>query len=352
MNSKFEVPPKLNKGDKVAIMAPSSGGAKEYPHVYEKGLEVIKDKFGLEPVEYPSASKGNEYLYNHPKERAQELMSAFEDDSINGVISTIGGDDQLRILKYLEPKRLKENPTRFYGLSDNTNVALYLWNQGVVSYYGGMVLTSFGMQNGIDEFTEKYLKKSLFEKNIGKIEASNRFTDDASDWKKPESLEKAREWDKNPGWEFYNLENKKIEGRIWGGCLEIVDWWMKTDKYIPEQKELKGKVLALETSEELPDSTYINRFFMCMGERGLLDEFTGIIMGRPKTRNYKTEKTEKEREKFRKEQREVIKEKMDEYAPETPVVFNLDFGHTSPKIPIPIGGKIEINTKEEKIYFE
>jgi hypothetical protein len=54
-------------------------------------------------------------------------------------MASIGGDDQITVLPYLDPDLLHDNPKPFFGYSDNTNLLAYLWNLGVVSYHGGSV---------------------------------------------------------------------------------------------------------------------------------------------------------------------------------------------------------------------
>lgn len=44
--------------------------------------------------------KGSEFIYNHPEERAKDLMNAFKDPSIKGIFSCIGGYES-RIIKLL-----------------------------------------------------------------------------------------------------------------------------------------------------------------------------------------------------------------------------------------------------------
>jgi len=48
--------PKLQKGDKVAIVSPSFAAPGVWPHVHQLGLERLRDIFGLDPVEYPTTA--------------------------------------------------------------------------------------------------------------------------------------------------------------------------------------------------------------------------------------------------------------------------------------------------------
>jgi muramoyltetrapeptide carboxypeptidase LdcA involved in peptidoglycan recycling len=45
-------------------------------------------------------------------------MSAFSDMSIDGIISSIGGDDSIRILPFLDLNIIREHPKIFMGYSD------------------------------------------------------------------------------------------------------------------------------------------------------------------------------------------------------------------------------------------
>jgi len=88
---------------------------------------------------------------------------------VRGVLATIGGDDQLRILRHLDPEVLRANPTRFYGMSDNTNLALCLWNLGIVSFYGGQLMNQVATPGFLPEYTERSLERAFFDEQIGEV---------------------------------------------------------------------------------------------------------------------------------------------------------------------------------------
>jgi len=354
----FIYPPALSPGDKVAVLAPSSGMAYEFSHVFELGLQRLEDELSLKPVKYPSTNKSSDYLYQHPKGRAEEVMGAFTDPEIKGVMAAIGGADQLRILRYLKPEKLRDNPTRFFGISDNTNLILYLWKQGIVSFYGGQIMNHLATETEMYDYTAEYLQRALFEKELGSLRPAERYSDQDLDWHHPSNLEKEKEFEPNPGWDWWQatsdqqqIKERRVEGRVWGGCLEIIEWHLQTEKYLPAEDRLEGQVLALETSEELPDADYVKRMLMCMGERGLLRKFSAVLVGRPKARSVFDQRTEKERAKYKKRQKEVIKQQIGEYNPQALVIFNLDFGHTHPEAAIPLGGNVIIDGRDRTIIF-
>lgn len=76
-------------------------------HEVDLGLKRLKE-LGLEVMFLEHAQKGMDYLKDHPKSRAQDLIQAFEDPSIDMILCAIGGDDTYRLLPYLfEDNQLK-----------------------------------------------------------------------------------------------------------------------------------------------------------------------------------------------------------------------------------------------------
>ncbi|RBI61037.1 LD-carboxypeptidase [halophilic archaeon] len=348
--SDWVVPPSLEPGDEVAVVSPGTSLAEKYPHVYELGLERLEERFGLVPVEFPTATADPEWLYDNPEARARDVMDAFADPDIRGVVTTIGGYDQVRILKHLDPEVLAENPTRFYGISDNTNVEIVLWNEGVVSFYGGTLFTEFAMQGSMHDYTVEYLERALFSDSLGELRPAERFTDEDLDWADPETLDERREMEPNPGWTWRGGD-ERVTGRTWGGCLSVVDQQLSVDRYVPDPDALDGAVLLLETSEELPSAMDVRWTMTAMGERGLLERFDAVLVGRAKARSLDVERSPEERAAYRERQRETVAEVVAEYNPDAPVVFDLDFGHTAPVAPVPVGGEVTVDPAEERIEF-
>ncbi len=169
-----QYPQKLKVGDKIAILSPSAGLPEIFPNVYELGLKRIRDVFGLIPVEYPTTRVMGASL----EDKAKDFHSALQDQQIKGIICTIGGEDQIKLLKYIDPTVIKANPKIFMGYSDNTNIGLFLWNLGIVSYYGGSVMNQFGMNGSMFDYTVESIKKALFEGGEYDVQHAPEFTDE------------------------------------------------------------------------------------------------------------------------------------------------------------------------------
>lgn len=345
---KFIYPSSLKIGDKVAILSPSTGLPFLFPWVYEQGLQRMRDIFQLEPVEFPTARQSPEYLSKNPQARAEDVNAAFADPSIKGIIATIGGNDQVRILPYLNKEIIQSNPKPFMGYSDCTNLNLFLWNLGIVSYYGGAVMTQFAIGGGMQEYTIQSIKKALFQPSIGKISPSFEYSDADLDWADQGNLDKKRPMYPSGGWHWHNKQNGLIEGRLWGGCLEVLDLHLSINKYLPTPDELNDAVLFIETSEEMPPCGFVYRFIAALAELGLLNGFKAILMAYPKAQ-FCNQLPPEGREAFISNQQNAVKSALEDYNVNLPVIFNMNFGHTDPQIIIPNGGVVKIDCQSETI---
>ena len=349
---KFQFPARLSVGDKVAIISPSSGAAHLFPWVYKLGLQRLRDEFGLIPVEFPTALQSSEYLSKNPQARAKDINDAFANPGIKAILATTGGNDEIRILPYLDAKIIAHNPKIFLGYSDNTNIHLYLYNLGMISYYGCSVMSQLAMQGGMHEYTKNYIKKALFEKRIGLLVDSQEWTDFDFDWADKDNLVKIRPMEKSPGWLWQNTQNKKITGRLFGGCLEVLEMHLAVNAYIPSKEYFDDMVLYLETSEEMPAAGFVYRFLAALAQRQLLQKIKALLISIPKTQ-FMNQLPPEGRTAFMINQRNAINQALQDYGMASlPIVFNLHFGHVDPQLMIPNGGRVIIDGIQKKIDFE
>ncbi|AGB38166.1 S66 family peptidase [Natronococcus occultus] len=347
--SEFVTPPPLERGDRVAVLAPSSGGAREAPHVFELGLERLRNRFGLEPVVYPTARQGNDFLAANPRARAADVHAAFRDSDIGGIVATIGGSDQLRILKHLDPDVLRANPTRFYGMSDNTALQLLLWNAGIVSYNGAQLMNELAVPGELPGYTERYCRRAFFEDVLGRLEPAAEWTDEPSTWwTDPSAMDSPPTYEPNPGRRWAGGSDA-VDGRAWGGCRAIVEWFLASDRFMPARSDLDGAILCLETAESIPEPDTVGGTLMCLGERGLLERFDGVAIARPPTRSFLEEEPREQRETYRERLYAEIVEQVRRYNSEAPVLLGLDWGHTTPIAPLPIGGRLRLEPGTETV---
>ncbi|WCN00740.1 S66 family peptidase [Streptomyces sp. M92] len=341
----IEYPPKPSPGDRIAVISPSSGLPGLFPLPYELGLERLRKEFGLEPVEYPATRR----MGSTPAERAADIHAAFADPEIKAVIASIGGDDQITVLPLLDRELIRANPKPFFGLSDNTNLLAYLRNTGIVGYHGASVMVELGRPVAMHPQTADSLRAALFTSGPYELRPAERFNDVNRDWADPATFEAEPSMRTGAGWSWVNA-GRVVEGRTWGGCLEILAWLLMADREIArDPAEYDGGVLLLETSEELPSATEVFRTLRNMGERGLLGRFSALLMARPKTWSFERPNSPEEGERYAAQQREAVLRAMRVYAPEATIVFDVDFGHTDPQVVVPYGGTVRVDGPARRI---
>ncbi|MCQ4201014.1 LD-carboxypeptidase [Streptomyces coelicoflavus] len=338
-------PPKPSPGDRVAVVSPASGLPGLFPLPYELGLERLRKEYGLEPVEYPATRK----MGASPAERAADLHAAFADPGIKAVFASIGGDDQITVLPLLDRELIRANPKPFFGVSDNTNLLAYLRNTGIVGFHGGSVMVELGRPGAMHPQTADSLRAALFTPGPYELRPAERWNDVDRDWADPATFETETGARPGAGWSWENAD-RVVEGRTWGGCLEILAWLLMADREIArDPAEYDGDVLFLETSEELPAAEEVFRILRNMGERGLLGRFPALLMGRPKTWSFQHPNSPEEADRYAAEQRAAVLRAMRAYAPDTMIVFDVDLGHTDPQVVVPYGGTVRVDGPARRI---
>jgi muramoyltetrapeptide carboxypeptidase LdcA involved in peptidoglycan recycling len=337
-------PPKPRPGDKVAVVSPSAGLPGLFPMPYELGMRRLREEFELVPVEYPATRR----MGASAAERAADLHAAFADPDVTAVLATIGGDDQITVLPHLDADLIRANPKPFFGHSDNTNLLAYLWNLGIVGYYGGSVMFHFGRPGAMHPLTAVSLQAALFTSGEYELRESTTYGDVDRDWGDPATFEATPAMQGCAGWDWHSAD-RVVEGVTWGGNLEILSWLLMADREVRPAAAYDGMVLLIETSEELPSATEVYRILRNMGERRLLGRFEAIVVGRAKAWFFDRPNTPEQKAEYAKEQREAILRAVAEYNPRAMVVFDVDFGHTDPHVVVPIGGRIRVDGLARRI---
>jgi muramoyltetrapeptide carboxypeptidase LdcA involved in peptidoglycan recycling len=160
---RFTYPPKPRPGDRVAVLSPSGGLPAVFPAPFELGPRRVREVFGLEPVEYPTTRR----LDASPRQRAADVLAAFADPAVKAVLTSIGGEDQLKVLRHLDPQVLAAHPKPVFGYSDATNLLHLLWDLGIVGYHGGAVMVRWGRPGAMHPLTRESLRRALFDRGSG-----------------------------------------------------------------------------------------------------------------------------------------------------------------------------------------
>jgi muramoyltetrapeptide carboxypeptidase LdcA involved in peptidoglycan recycling len=344
MMSILKKPRRLKAGDTIAAVSLSWGGPSIFPDRYQVGKKQLEDAFDVSVVEMPHTLSDAQWLRENPEARAMDLMQAFSNPNINGIIATIGGDDSIRTLPWLDFSVINNNPKIFMGYSDTT-VAHFACNKaGIVSFYGPSIMAGFAENGGLFPFMVKSLKRSLFCTDpIGKIEPNREgWTNEYLDWKKEALQRKKRKINDPINWNFLQGTGTHT-GLLIGGCFEVLDWLRGTDIW-PDINAWKDAILFIETSEEAPSPLQVERGLRAMAASGILKEVKGILFGRPGG-----EVPESNYKEYEDALINIVAH--EEKISDIPIVTRMDFGHTDPMLVIPYGIKCLINCNDREVTF-
>ena len=333
--------PRLCPGDRVAIVAPSNGLAPSFPGVYERGLDALR-KLGLEPVEFPTARRKSDELYREPESRARDLHDALRNREIKGMISVIGGYESIRLFDHLQPRVFREYPSFIMGGSDATTYLLFARRAGIIGFYGPSVMAGLSQMDDLPAEYRRHLEHFLFGRWDEYEYAPYRsFTHGYIGWGGTggggiEKLQPA-----GSGWTVLQGEGS-VEGHLWGGCIEVVEF-LKGTRYWPPPAFFENVVLFFETSEEKPAPERVGYMLRNYGVAGILERASALLMGRPK------DYTAAEISRLHKLIVQIVAQEFSRA--DLPVITNVDFGHTDPKLIMPIGGRVRVDATLKRIIL-
>jgi muramoyltetrapeptide carboxypeptidase LdcA involved in peptidoglycan recycling len=112
------------------------------------------------------------------EERIEDLHQAFADESVDIILTTIGGHNCNQLLKHLDYQLIKENPKVIVGYSDITALTNAIHAKTGLITYSGPHFSTFGMKKGVD-YTIDYFQKCLMMEDPFTVNPSTHWSDDA-----------------------------------------------------------------------------------------------------------------------------------------------------------------------------
>ncbi|MFZ2459199.1 MAG: S66 peptidase family protein [Streptococcus suis] len=313
---------RLKKGDHIRVVSPSSsieriGGVEANVAAKEK-LEALGFRLSFSEHYFE-----NDIFDSAPiASRVADLEAAFANETVDAILTTIGGFNCNELLPYLDFDLIAQNPKIFCGYSDTTALLNAIYAKTGIQTYMGPSYSSFKMREGQDYQTQAWL--NAVTQDSFTLEPSEEWSSDA--WYIPDAPRTFFPTD----WKVYNPG--QASGVAIGGNLSTfallhgTEFAPKPDKYI----------LFLEEAEEDHYVEFTRHF------AALLQVYPNpqaVLIGRfPK----ETEMTE-----------EILLTILDKHPilKKVPVLYDLDFAHTQPLFTITIGGQVEIDTKTFSITF-
>lgn len=240
-SKKLILPRKLEKGDLVGVVAPA--GPVD-PDLLENGLAVLK-KMKLVPLLGKHVLSRTGYLAGKDEDRAEDLMSMFENKDVKAIFCARGGYGVNRLLPWLKPKVIRKNPKIFVGASDITLLLLYMYQKcSLVGFHGPMVGGNFGRH------AMKKSRKQFYNLLTGQSEGKTMVSSQAR-----------------------ILKSGVAKGEIIGGCLTLLCRSLKT----PFEVQTRNKILLIEDVNEAPYR--IDGMLWQLKAAGKFKGIKGIILG-------------------------------------------------------------------------
>ncbi len=239
-------PRKLNPGDTIALIFPSSPT--------KDSSAVPRGKAFLESLGYNvilgkhvDEWRGN-YIAASEEARAEDLNEMFARKDVNMILCVRGGYGALQFVNRIDFENIKANPKLFCGYSDITSLHLAIHKfAGLVTIHGE-VLTALNAD--VTPYTKDHWLRCMTT---------------AEDHREIAPAE--------PGKFLTAIAPGKAEGEVLGGNLSLIAGSCGTFY----QPDFSGKILFFEELNEEPYA--IDRYLAQMRNCGMLDNLKGVVIG-------------------------------------------------------------------------
>ena len=292
------LPPKLNIGDTIGVVAPSNPIIGDNIEELNRAKEIA-EKSGFK-VKYSKNLFSNTNGYcSTAKEKAEDINEMFADKNIKMIWCAKGGNNSNSTFEYLDYELIRQNPKIICGYSDITSLTnIITENTGLVTFSGTNFKTI-----ATDETDFSY-KQAL-----------SRFIDGSLKFE-PENEK------------YITIQEGKVKGELVGVNLSLTKE-LVCGKY---SIDFTDKILFLEELGYESDPAVVSNSLYYMKQNGVFDKIKGLWIGNYEHQSGIT---------LEKIILDVLENKY-----KFPIIKSNNFGHIENKIVIPIGTKAEINTNE------
>ena len=300
-------PKKLNRGDTVGIICPSSPITEERKAQCVSALESLGYK--VKAADNLTHNHGG-YMAGSGRERGMWINRMFADPEVNAIFCVRGGDGGSRCMEYIDLDVVRNNPKIFVGYSDITSMHMY-FNQkaGLVTFHGPMVSS-----NIVDKFDEE-TSAAFFSALCG---------EDHYDFVNPAGIP------------VKVMKEGKAAGPVIGGNLSLISAAMGT----PYEMDSKGKIVFIEEVSE--SITKIEKWMYHLKNAGKFKDCAGILLGQF------TDITNSDMPEYT--VIDCISEILADVS--VPVMYNLQSGHGEKIITVPFGTNCSMDTESGTLRFE
>lgn len=338
-------PAKLEKGFFIGVTASSAGFEGDadlnrldnaIKHFEEKGYPVITT---------PNVRAGNKKGRSSDGiTRARELSDLVNDPGVRVIIAASGGDYLVEMLPFVDYKGIKYNPKWIQGFSDTTGLTFTITTNLDIATIYSYNFSTFGMGKWHPSLTDNLL---ILEGN----NITQKSYDLYQDGYYPRItgleefvLEKEVIWRNIYPKSYGSKQEINIQGRILGGCLDVLltlvgTGYDKTKEFINKYKD-DGILWFLE-SYNLSSESMVRGLWQ-LKEAGWFEYAQGFIFGRPAM--YSSD--------YDISYEEAVCTALGELG--LPIILDADIGHKPPQFTIINGALASVHSRNNKgrIIFE
>ena len=315
-------PPRLEAGDTIGVIAPSHP-VLPFQEDYNRGIKNLKN-FGFNVKEGKTVKlqyKG--YMAGTDRERAADINDMFADEEVSAIICALGGSIAIRCLRHLDYDLIRRNPKIFSGMSNITTFHIaFLAKTGLIGLHQTDVV--FGLGADMNSAEAKYETDLFF-----------RVTENSEPLGLLPALTK---------WEIWR--EGKAEGNLFGGSINSAETMLGTPYYPKLNEDIIFFWESIGQPLEELDAKLTH-----FRESGIFEVTKGMLVG--KFRDDVSDSSSKTGQRIRDRLDEIRGLVMDITADyDFPIVGNMDFGHHTPNLPLPMGIKAAMDTDGMKVWLK
>ena len=330
----------LKENGTIGFVAPAFGCATEPYKSAFLNSHKMWDSLGHGIALGPNCYEGNGIgISNTPKLCGEELNEWYCSQNNDVLISCGGGELMCEVVPYIDFERLKEaKPKWFMGYSDNTNFTFLSATLMDTAAIYGPCAAAFGMEPWHPSLQDAYDVLS------GKTDTVKGY----GLWEKESLKDEAHPLlpynvTENSVIRKFPDEDVELEGRLLGGCMDILQMYPGTAydkvKEFNEKYKEDGIIWFLEACELNVMS--IRRALWQMKEAGWFEHVKGFLVGRPLMFG---------QDMFGIDQYQAVTDMLSEF--NVPIVMDLDIGHLAPMMPMICGGTAKVAVKGNDITIQ
>ncbi|MFH9414660.1 LD-carboxypeptidase [Streptomyces rochei] len=307
-------PRALRSGDLVVVTAPSGGLEPGEEPLLARGVAIL-ERMGFRVRVSPMVAPGRHrwWASGTPAEQADELNALLRDPEVRAIVAHTGGQATVGYLDLIDLDAIRADPKPIIGYSDISLLHMALHARtGLVGFHADIATHGFGNDwYTLGDEARRTELVDLYTRVLTKAEA-------------PGALPAKAAWETwRPG---------SAEGPLFGGLLNRLVLLQATP-FAPAAERFEGAVLFWEELQRPVSRIWYDLHALRLS--GVLDRIAAMVVGIP------TEVTPYDGGEQRADLRDAV---LDVLGPrDIPVLAQVDFGHTSPNLPLPIGVRAHVD---------